>query len=78
MLRIRYNHESSNYFLDNGELTRDLMIAIEGLFFSNGVPTEGEHFELPDQHYVWRMLGHVVVYDIAGDVLTIRHVMPAV
>lgn len=76
MLRIRYELEASNYFLDNGELTRDLMIAIEGLAFSRGIPAQGEHSELPNGLHVWTVLEHVVVYRIEGGTLFVRVVMP--
>jgi hypothetical protein len=76
MLRIRYNLESSNYFLDNGDLTRDLMIAIEGLFFTSGIPTEGEHTALENGLHLWVIMGHIVVYRLTGDQLIVRTVMP--
>jgi hypothetical protein len=78
MLRIKYEREASNYFFDNGDLTRELRIAVETLFFTDGIPpqSKGEHFALPDNMHVWRMLGHAVIYDLTDDVLTVWHVIP--
>lgn len=76
MLRIRYEREASNYFFDNGELTRDLMIAIEDLFFSDGIPTQGAHTEIENGLHLWVIMGHIVVYRLTGDQLFVRTVMP--
>lgn len=75
MLRTRYEKEASNYFLDNGELTFDLHVEIEGLVFSNGIPLQGRHY-LSDDTHVWVILGHIVVYRIEGNWLTVEVVMP--
>ena len=48
MLRIKYNREVSNYFLDNGELTFDLHVAIESLVFTGGAPVVGNHYITPE------------------------------
>lgn len=76
MLRIKYNREASNYFLDNGELTFDLHVAIEDLVFTGGVPVVGNHHVTPEGAYVWRILDHIVVYNIEGNLLNIFVVMP--
>lgn len=78
MLRTRYKREVSNYFLDNGALVFDLHVAIEGLVFTGGVPIEGEHYVAPDGTHVWTMLGHIVVYRIDGDRLSVEVVMPVI
>ena len=77
MLRTKYNKEASNYFLDNGELTFDLHVTIEGLIFTNGVPIEGIHYVDPNGIHVWGIMNHVVVYKIEGNILTVIVVMPA-
>lgn len=76
MLRTRYEREASNYFLDNGELTFDLHVAIEGLVFTDGTPLQGHHY-LSDDTHVWVILDHIVVYSIEGNWLTVEVVMPA-
>ena len=76
MLRIRYKREASNYFFDNGDLVFDLLIAVEGLVFINGVPLEGFLYVDPFGTYVWTILDHIVIYNIAGNWLTVEVVMP--
>ena len=71
MLQIKYNLEASNYILDGDELTRELMIAVETLAFTAGIPVHDEHYELPDLMHVWHVMGHIVVYDVIGDLLTV-------
>lgn len=78
MLRIKLNKEASNYFFDNGDLTLDLRIAVEGLIFTNGIPSTGFHYIDPNGIHVWGILNHTVVYKIAGDILTVIVVMPAI
>lgn len=78
MLRIRLRREVSNYFFDNGDLTMDLQIAVEGLVFTNGIPLQGDHYESPDGTHVWRILDHIVVYRIEGNWLTVEVVMPVI
>lgn len=78
MLRTRYKREVSNYFLDNGELTFDLHVAIESLVFTGGVPLEGDHYVAPDGTQVWTILSHIVVYQIEGNQLSVEVVMPIV
>lgn len=75
MLRIRYSQEASNYFLDNGELTRDLMIAIEELAFFGGIPITGDHTESEPGLHLWIVSDHIVVYRIEGQDLRVRFVM---
>lgn len=76
MLRIRYEREASNYFFDNGELTRGLMIAVETLAFTAGTPTTGEHTAVENGLYLWVVMGHIVIYRVVGDQLFVRAVMP--
>lgn len=76
MLRTKYRREVSNYFLDNGELVFDLHVAIEGLVFTGGIPTEGTYYVSPDGVHVWTILGHIVVYWIDGDRLVVEVVTP--
>jgi hypothetical protein len=76
MLRTRYKREVSNSLLDNGELVFDLHVAIEGLVFTRGVPLEIAHYVAPDGTQVWTILGHIVVYRIEGDRLSVEVVMP--
>ncbi len=78
MLRVRLDKEASNYFFDNGDLTLDLRIAVEQLIFSDGVPLQGTHYESPDGTHVWGILGHIVVYRIEGNWLTVEVVMPVI
>lgn len=77
VLRTKYEREASNYFLDNGELTFDLHVAIEGLVFTDGVPLDGIHQLSPEGIHVWGMMNHIVVYKIEGKILTVMVVMPA-
>jgi len=77
MLRTKYEREASNYFLDNGELTFDLHVAIESLVFTGGIPIDGIYRLSPDGVHVWGILNHVVVYRIEGNLLTVIIVMPA-
>ncbi|MFN8489102.1 MAG: hypothetical protein U0350_16055 [Caldilineaceae bacterium] len=76
ILRIKLEQEVSNYFLDNGDLTFELQVAIEGLVFTNGKPTLGEHEELPGNVHVWRNLNHLVVYKIDNNLLNVWVVKP--
>jgi hypothetical protein len=76
MLRIKYELPASNYFLDNGELVFDLHVAIEGLVFTNGLPTTGEFIRLPDGLHLWTVLAHDVIYKIEGNRLIIVAVAP--
>ena len=76
ILRIRYEQEASNYFFDNGELTRGLMIAVETLAFTAGIPTTGEHTALDNGLSLWVVMGHIVIYRVVGDQLFVRAVMP--
>lgn len=76
MLRIRYDLEASNYFFDNGELTRDLMIAVETLVFTNGIPENGDYVQMANGLHMWVTAGHVVVYRITGNDLTVLAVRP--
>ena len=78
MLRVRLEQEASNYFFDNGDLTLDLRIAVEELIFSAGIPLQGSHYESPDGTHVWTLLGHIVVYRIEGNWLTVEVVMPVI
>lgn len=76
MLRTRLKREVSNYFFDNGDLTMNLQIAVEGLVFTNGVPIEGKHQVAPDGTHIWTILEHLVVYHMEGNWLTVEVVMP--
>ena len=76
MLRIRYKRAASNYFFDNGDLVFDLLIAVEGLVFTNGLPLEGFHYVDPFGTHVWTTHNHIVVYSIEGNWLTVEVVMP--
>lgn len=76
MLRVEYSQEASNFFYDNGRLTFELMIAIEGLVFSDGLPKVGLHIEaVPGQH-TWTHLGYIVVYWIVENRLIVQVVIP--
>ena len=77
ILRIRYEQEASTYFFDNGELTRELMIAVETLAFTAGIPTTGDHTALDNGLSLWVVMGHIVIYRVVGDQLFVRAVMPA-
>ena len=76
MLRVRYEQEASNYFFDNGELVRDLLIAVETLAFTAGIPNTGNHTALDDGLFLWVVMDHIVIYRVAGDTLFVRTVMP--
>lgn len=76
MLRVEYSREASNYFLDNGRLTFDLMVAIEGLIFTNGVPSEGRHVEPVPGVHVWTYMDHLIAYHIEGSRLIVQAVAP--
>lgn len=78
MLRVKLKKEASNYFFDNGDLTLDLRIAVEGLIFTNGIPSEGFHYIDPNGIHVWGIMNHTVVYKIEGDILTVIVVMPVI
>ena len=75
-LKVEYLLEPSNYFLDNGRLTAKLMIKIEGLAFTAGIPEEGYYVEPLAGTYVWYVDNHTVVYEIEGDQLTVLIVKP--
>jgi len=75
-LRVEYLLEPSNYFLDNGRLTAKLMIKIEDLTWSDGIPTEGQHVEPIEGTHVWYIDGHMIVYEIEEDRLTVLIVKP--
>lgn len=77
MLRIEHDLEASNYFLDNGKYTFALMVKIEGLVFTNQIPDEGRHREPSPGVHIWKILDHIVVYEIKHDQLTVQTVMPA-
>jgi hypothetical protein len=77
MLRIKYELPVSNYFWDNGELTFALHVAIEGLTFTQGIPTEGEHSVLSDGLHLWVVMEHIITYKIEGNTLTVWSVAPA-
>jgi len=76
MLRVEYSREASNYFLDNGKLAFDLMVAIESLVFANGLPTDGDHIEGEPGWHIWQMMAHLVVYQILENQLIVHHVKP--
>lgn len=76
MLRIEYSKEASNYFLDNGRLTFDLMVAIESLVFTGGIPPEGRHVEPVAGVHVWTYMGHLIAYYIEGNRLIVQAVAP--
>lgn len=76
MLRVRYDLEASNYFFDNGELTRDLMIAVETLVFTNGIPESGDYVYIPNGTRMWVIAGHIVAYRITGNDLIVLAVNP--
>lgn len=76
MLRIKYELPASNYFLDNGDLVFDVHVAIEGLVFTDGLPTEGEFIRLSDGLHLWTVLEHDVIYKIEGNLLTVVAVAP--
>lgn len=76
MLRVRYDLEASNYFFDNGELTRDLMIAVETLVFTDGIPESGDYVQMPSGTHLWVTAGHIVAYRITGNDLVILAVNP--
>lgn len=76
MLRTRYSLEASNYFFDNGDLTFDLRVTIEGLVFSDGIPTAGNHYVAPDGTHVWGIMNHNVLYSIRENILYIEAVIP--
>ena len=76
MLQLKYKLEASNYFFDNGDLTRELQIAVEDLVFTNGKPTKGEYYEFPRNMYVWLVYNHVVIYSIKDNRLIVRVVKP--
>jgi len=76
MLRIEYSREASNYFLDNGKLTFELMVAIESLVFTDGIPTEGRHVEPVPGVHVWTHLDHLIAYYREGHRLIIQAVAP--
>lgn len=78
MLRVRLRKEASNYFFDNGDLTLELRIAVEGLIFTNGIPSEGFHYVDPNGIHVWGIMNHTVVYKIEGNILTVIVVMPVI
>lgn len=78
MLRVEYSREASNYFLDNGRLTFDLMVAIEGLVFTNGIPSEGRHVEPIAGAHVWTYMGHLIAYHIEGNRLIVQAVAPVI
>ena len=78
MLRTRLRREVSNYFFDNGDLTMDLQIVVEGLVFTTGIPLHGDHYEAPDGTHVWTILDHIVVYSIEGNWLNVEVVMPVI
>lgn len=78
MLRVRLRKEASNYFFDNGDLTLDLRIAVEGLIFTNGIPSEGFHYIDPNGIHVWGIMNRTVVYKIEGNILTVIVVMPVI
>ncbi len=75
MVRIKLDREVSNYFFDNGELTFELQVAVEGLVFTGGIPVAGESAAIPDNMYVWRIQGHAVVYKLDGNEIRVRTVM---
>lgn len=77
MLRIEYELPARNYFWDNGKLVFDLHVAIEGLVFTEGIPTEGEHTLLADGFHLWSVMRHRVVYQIEGNRLIVAAVAPA-
>ena len=77
MLRIRYSKETSNYFFDNSSLVSVLQEAVEGLVFTDGIPTEGFHYTDPNGRHVWGIYDHTVVYVIDGRIIYIETVMPA-
>lgn len=77
MLRIEYEQPAKNYFMDNGKLVFDLQVAIEGLVFTDGIPTEGEHTLLADGFHLWSVMEHKVVYQIEGNMLIVAVVAPA-
>jgi hypothetical protein len=76
MLRVEYSREASNYFLDNGKLTFELMVAIENLVFNNGLPVDGNHVEGEPGWHVWQFMGHLVVYQRGERRLIVHHVKP--
>ncbi len=76
MLRVKLSREASNYFFDNGDLTLDLRIAVEGLIFTNGIPTQGVHHVDQNGIHDWGIMDHSVVYKIEGNILTVLVVMP--
>lgn len=76
MLRTKLDRAVSNYFFDNGSLTFDLQVAVEGLVFTNGIPSEGVHDELPGNMHVWRILNHLVAYQIDGNLIRVLTVKP--
>lgn len=76
MLRVRYSQEASNYLFDNGELTRELAIAIESLVFSDGRPDQGEVTIVSPGLLTWLYLEHIVVYRILEGNLNVIVVMP--
>ena len=75
-LKVEYLLEPSNYFLDNGRLTARLMIKIEDLAWSNGIPTEGQHVEPIAGTHIWHIDDHTIVYEIDDDTLTVLVVKP--
>jgi hypothetical protein len=76
MLRVEYSQEASNYFFDNDSLTFELMVALESLVFSDGVPSEGRHVEVVPGKHIWTHLGHVVIYKVEGSRLIVQVVAP--
>lgn len=76
MRRIEYSQEASNYFLDNGKLTFELMVALEGLVFSDGVPTYGDHIALEGGWHVWEVMGHLIGYQLIENRLIVFRVQP--
>lgn len=75
MLRIKLEREVSNYFFDNGDLTMDLQITVEGLVFTDGIPIDGIHQLSPEGIHVWGIMNHIVVYKIEGKILTVMVVI---
>lgn len=76
MLRVEYSREASNYFLDNGRLTFELMVAIESLAFTNGIPVEGRHVEPIAGVHVWTHMDHLIAYYVEGNRLIVQAVAP--
>jgi hypothetical protein len=78
VLRVKLSKEASNYFFDNGDLVLDLRMAVEGLIFTNGIPTQGLHQVDQNGIHGWEIMNHSVIYKIEGSLLIVIVVMPVV